>query len=158
MTAYSEPLVHNTPSAKPVSTDHVNPHLQSLSQSEACKLCSCSLLSARHGERQHTCAHTQIHTHTHTHTHTFILQTFIKRTACDHNCDSGLHQWVKYFQLCHNCDFTFKIRAVNSCSHTNTHLRHTHTHTHTHTYTLFLKCIERCLCLAGEKSPPLTGN
>lgn len=135
MTAYSEPLVHNTPSAKPVSTDHVNPHLQSLSQSEACKICSCSLLSARHGERQHTCAHT--------HTHTFILQMFIKRTACDHNCYSGLHQWLKYFQLCHNCDFTFKIRAVNSCSQTNTHLRHTHTHTHYFLSVLSAVCVWR---------------
>ena len=97
----------------------------------------------------HMCAHTD--THTHTHTHTFILQTFIKRTACDHNCDSGLHQWVKYFQLCHNCDFTFKIRAVNSCSHTNTHLRHTHTHTHTHTH-YFLSVLS-AVCVWRARNP-----
>lgn len=77
--------VYNMLSAKPVTTDWINPYLQSLSQSEACKICSCWPLSARQTEQQQ---------------HTLLL---IK-----HGLWAWLlHKWLKCLQLYHQHDLTF---------------------------------------------------
>lgn len=58
---------------------------------------------------------------------TTLLQTFVKHTASDHNCYSRLHEWLKYFQLCHNCDFTFRFRLSKQLlAHKHSSPAHTH--------------------------------